>query len=169
MQRIRKPLVVLLSLVLCAAFLTACGNDVASTPKVTVEEPSFTAVLPKGYELQEESLNFLDASIPCKLYYYTGENDIFMLMYADYGAMFESLSTETGMDLGQYTKGASDSTISGAIAGTGLFTIGDKSAGKIGNVDAAVYPISKIQDTVAKGYVGGFLDEKGRIDRKSVV
>ena len=163
MQRIRKPLVVLLSLVLCAAFLTACGNDVASTPKVTVEEPSFTAVLPKGYELQEESLNFLDASIPCKLYYYTGENDIFMLMYADYGAMFESLSTETGMDLGQYPKGASDSTISGAIAGTGLFTIGDKSAGKIGNVDAAVYPISKIQDTVAKGYVGGFLDEKGRM------
>ena len=100
MQRIRKPLVVLLSLARCAAVLTAGGNDVASTPKVTVEEPSFTAVLPKGYELQEESLNFLDASIPCKLYYYTGENDIFMLMYADYGAMFESLSTETGMDLG---------------------------------------------------------------------
>ena len=41
--------------------------------------------------------------------------------------------------------------------------IADKSAGKIGNVDAAVYPISKIQDTVAKGYVGGFLDEKGRM------
>ena len=26
-----------------------------------------------------------------------------------------------------------------------------------------MYPISKIQDTVAKGYVGGFLDEKGRM------
>ncbi|MGI5906869.1 MAG: hypothetical protein ACOX85_11585, partial [Candidatus Pararuminococcus gallinarum] len=44
-----------------------------------------------------------------------------------------------------------------------LFTIGDKSDGKIGNADAAVYPITKIQDTVAKGYVGGFLDEKGRM------
>jgi len=138
------------------------GNSSGSMEMERLTRDYVSAMVPKGADSQTQVVESSGYEIPCEFIAAAPDSQsYYMMIYSDYGDMIDGLALEHNMEEEAVVAMSAKATISGVLTGMGRFEMGEAASGKMGNMNAFVYPLTSMDGASVEGEARGFMDDDG--------